>query len=222
MERLQGRSRPVTMTSERRGTRIVPVSLGIAMLAVVVLAGLTPNTGVVQAASGCTYGQCVAPATFPTWAIATSVALVVVALLVALLILRRRRTPPPPAAPVSEWSGGPPAGAGGPSPPAAPSEWEEASLAGGVGAGAMGAADWREPTPVAPPEPVEPETLPTSEPLAPAPAAEVPKAAEPEAEPDIDSLMQELDKISSEILKRTPKKRADTPSAGDAAEDPPV
>ena len=168
------------------------------------------------------YGQCVAPATFPTWAIATSVALVVVALLVALLILRRRRTPPPPAAPVSEWSGGPPAGAGGPTPPAAPSEWEEAALAGGIGAGAVGAADWREPAPVTPPEPAEPETLPAAVPLAAAPAAAIPAAAGPEAEPDIDSLMQELDKISSEILKRTPKKKVDTPSAGDAAEDPPA
>ncbi len=45
-------------------------------------------------------------------------------------------------------------------------------------------------------------------------------AADADSEPDIDSLMAELDKISSEILKRTPKKRSDASAPPAAADDP--
>jgi hypothetical protein len=52
-----------------------------------------------------------------------------------------------------------------------------------------------------------------------APAAA--SGAKPEAEPDIDSLMAELDKISGEILKRTPKKAADDSGPEPGSEEPP-
>jgi MYXO-CTERM domain-containing protein len=180
------------------------------MLAIVVAAGLTPETGVVRASTNCTYGTCPASTPFPVWAVATTVAVVLLALLLALLLLRRRRRPPA-AAPPPEWEG--PAGPGGP---------DAGAGAGTVGVGAAVPA-WQE----SPPSPA-PEAGPMPEPEAPSEteAAEgIPPAAAmgsmaaaappaPEAEPDIDSLMSELDKISEEILKRPPKKPA-TDSGGE-------
>jgi hypothetical protein len=79
----------------------VPLTLALALLAVAVLAGILPNTGVVSATSNCTYGKCPAAAPFPLWAVGAAVLLVALALILALLLLRRRRRPPPslPAAP---------------------------------------------------------------------------------------------------------------------------
>lgn len=65
------------------------------MLAVVVVAGLLPDTGVVGAAANCTYGKCPASQPFPVWAVATGVVIVIVALLAAALFLRRSRRRPP-------------------------------------------------------------------------------------------------------------------------------
>jgi hypothetical protein len=65
------------------------------MLAVVVLAGLLPDTGVVNASSSCTYGKCPAAQPFPLWAVGASIAVVVLALILALLLLRRSRRRPP-------------------------------------------------------------------------------------------------------------------------------
>ena len=65
------------------------------MLAVVVLAGLLPDTGVVSASSNCTYGSCPASSSFPIWTVSAAVAIVVLALIVALLLLRRSRRRPP-------------------------------------------------------------------------------------------------------------------------------
>ena len=171
---------------------------------------------------------------FPWAALIAVLAAVAVALFLVVLFLgrRRRRSSSPAAAPVTEWSGAtPPAGPSGPAMgPAPPS------------AGTPYTPDWQEPPPPkeeqlsdrtqpAAPEAVEP--IPPVEPAAPpevlpgpdipivppAPPAPTPKAtaAEPEAEPDIDSLMAELDQISSEILKRTPKK----PSLAPPEESPP-
>ncbi len=176
--------------------RIVPAALGTAMLAILVAAALSPNTGAIPAQSNCTYGTCPSSTTpFPWWIVALVVALVVVAL-VALLVVMRRRRPPTSGSSMTPWSGGtsPPPGANPPTGPpsaapaaASPAYLETAedvghappavsvpTVAAGAGAGAAAGAGAG--------------------------------AAAGEGEPDIDSLMAELDKISGEILKRAPKK----------------
>ena len=87
----------VSGDDRRRTLRAVPLTLALAMLAVVVLAGLLPDTGVVSASSNCTYGKCPAATPFPLWAVSAAVVVVVVALLLALLLLRRNRRRPPAA-----------------------------------------------------------------------------------------------------------------------------
>jgi outer membrane biosynthesis protein TonB len=224
----------------RRSRAIVHVSLGLGMLAVVVAAGLSPNAGIVQATSNCSYGQCPSTSTpFPLWAVGASVAAVVVALLLAFLILRRRRRP---GQPPSEWEGpggpgGPPPGAGGPGTPGL----YGVAAGAGAGTGAMAAGstaepEWQEssvqpeepmagtepayveapppppPAPVTPPPPA-PMPTPVAPPVAAAPKPPAPPAEE--AEPDIDSLMAELEKISGEILKQKPKKKNGSPAPAD-------
>jgi hypothetical protein len=85
----------VTGRAGGRAWRAVPLTLALAMLAVVVFAGLLPDTGVVSASSSCTYGKCPAAQPFPLWAVGASIGVVIVALLVALLLLRRSRRRPP-------------------------------------------------------------------------------------------------------------------------------
>ncbi len=222
-----------------RRRAIVPLSLGLGMLGVVVAAGLSPNTGVVRAAANCTYGQCPASQTFPLWAVATSLAAVVVALLLALLLLRRRRRP---GQPPSEWQG--PGGTQGSPPSAGQGAGPElAPLAAGGGAAAMDVTPaWHEgtatessyvppaeegapPTAGVGPSYVEPPSVAPPAPVAPtpvastgAPAAAGGEAGE-EAEPDIDSLMAELEKISGEILKRNPKKKNGSSAPADTSGD---
>ena len=75
--------------------RAVPLTLALAMLGVVVLAWILPDTGVVNAASNCSYGKCPASQPFPLWAVSASVAVVIIALILALLLLRRSRRRPP-------------------------------------------------------------------------------------------------------------------------------
>ena len=165
--------------------RIVPAALGTAMLAILVAAALSPNTGAVSAQSNCQYGSCPASSpAFPWWIVAVVVAVVVVALLALLFVMRARR-PPTSGGTLTPWSAGsPPPGASPPSSPpaAAPAYLETAEDVGhappavsvpAAGAAAGGAAAG---------------------------------TAAAEGEPDIDSLMAELDKISGEILKRAPKK----------------
>lgn len=215
-----------------RRRAVVPLSLGLGMLGVVVAAGLSPNTGVVRAASNCTYGQCAATQTFPIWAVASAVAVVLVALLLALLLLRRRRRP---GQPPSEWQG--PGGPGAP-PDSGATTAEEMGTAGAIaGSTAMAPPAWHEgatpddpyapapsetgpppsggesmdyadvPVPVAPPSPEPPAPV-----EAPPPPTTPAAGASDEAEPDIDSLMAELEKISGEILKKSPKKRGGSSS----------
>ena len=86
-------------TDRRRALRALPVTLALAMLAVVVIAGLLPDTGAVSASSNCTYGKCPAASPFPIWSVSAAAAIVVLALIIALLLLRRNRRRPPPAAP---------------------------------------------------------------------------------------------------------------------------
>jgi hypothetical protein len=179
------------------------------MLAVVVAAGLSPNVGVVQAQTNGQYNQ--SPSSgLALWEYAAIAAVAIAALLaLALLLMRRRRRPPPaaPAPPMQAWEGGPAGGAAAPPPPpaAAPSP------------------------PPAPPAYLEtPEDVGHAPPAVPvskeaavagaaAGAAGTGAAAGAAGEPDIDSLMAELDKISGEILKRAPKKG--TPPANETAGD---
>ncbi len=184
------------------------------MLAIVIAAGLTPETGVVSASTNCTYGTCPASTPFPVWAVATTIAVVLLALLLALLLLRRRRRPPAAQAP-PEWEG--PAGAG-------------AGAAAGTSFGETGAEApaWQEP-PSSPPEGatsagepaayVEDTGVAASAGVGAAAAGATPPAAGGEAEPDIDSLMSELDKISEEILKRPSKKPAQDSSDDEPSTD---
>jgi len=161
------------------------------MLGVVIAAAMTPDVGLVSAQTSTPYSvPSAAPSGLSTYAwLGIAAVLIVAGLLAALFLMRRRRKAPPAAVPPVA-AGGPPPGAAGTPPPPAP--------------------------PVAAPAYLEtPEdvgqTLPVV-PTPPAPAAPGAAAgAGAEAEPDIDSLMAELDKISGEILKRAPKKGAEKP-----------
>ncbi|MCI4365512.1 MAG: hypothetical protein L3K10_05570 [Thermoplasmata archaeon] len=179
------------MVRIQRGQRLVPILLGAGMLAMVVAAGLSPSLGGVSAQSNCQYAQCPANSTspFPWWIVAAIVVVVVIAALIGLFLFRRR----PPTTPTSPEAWEPPAGAapGGPTPPStAP------AVAGGaaLGAAAVGPASSYVETP---------EDVGQVPPAVGAGAAA--GAAAGEQEPDIDSLMAELDKISGEILKKAPK-----------------
>jgi len=118
----------------RRLLRALPLTLALAMLAVVVLAGLLPDTGVVGASSNCTYGKCPAASPFPIWTVSAAAVIVVLALLVALLLLRRSRRPPP-ATPVTQpeiQEAGTASGETGTENPPYPSEtWDEAPASPG-------------------------------------------------------------------------------------------
>jgi hypothetical protein len=185
------------MTSSRLRSRIVPVVLGLAMLAVVVAAGLSPNTGVVQAQTNQPYPPTPSSSSISPYVYLGIAALVIVAgLLLALFLLRRRR---PPAAgappPMQTWQGGAPPPTGGGPPAAAPAYLETPEDIGHA----------------PPPGPAAK----AAEVAAPAAAA---PAAAGEAEPDIDSLMAELDNISGEILKRAPKKTTGAKTEEDTGE----
>lgn len=155
------------------------------MLAVVVAAGLFPNAGTVRADTNCPYGGCSTSSALPLWEL-TSILVIIaaVAIAAALILLRRRR---PPTTPVQAWKQAPPAGAGtaveGPAGPTAPY--------------------------IETPEDVghAPPPVPATR-VAAGAAVAAPAAAE--GEPDIDSLMAELDRISGEILKKPSKKGAST------------
>jgi len=182
--------------------RIVPLGLGLAMLAVVIAAALVPNAGTVAAAPTTDYGQSPSSSpSIPAWEYASIGAIVVLGLLVGLFVVMRRRRRPPP----ESWQG-----PSGPSSGAPPS-------------GAMTSA----PSPPPPEEPAAasyvemPEDVGSPPPALGTPPASAAAGAPSEAEPDIDSLMAELDKISGEILKRTPKKGA-PPSSPDDADDGPT
>jgi hypothetical protein len=162
------------------------------MLAVILAAGLFPNAGTVQAQASCPYGGC-SPSTssIPVWEYVSILVAIAAGAIVALLFVMRRRRPPRATTTVTPWVG-PPAGAApaGPGPAA----------------------------PVTPPYIETPEDVghapPSVAPGVAAPAAGA--AAGAESGSDIDSLMAELDKISTEILKKAPKKGADDKEGGEA------
>jgi len=202
--------RPATLAFSMRedppGKRIVPLGLGLAMLAVIVAAGLSPGVVATSESAGCAYNQCPAGTSVPWWAIGAIVALVLVGLIAAVLLLRRRRPGGPgPTAAEAGAVAQPPSGATGLPP------------SGATGQPPSGAA-------VPPPPYLEtPEDVATPPPPLPAPPP-APPAAPPagaEAEPDIDSLMAELDKISGEILKRAPKRTGTEKTDTEGDEDTP-
>jgi len=168
----------------------VPLALGLAMLAVVLAAGLYPNGGTVSAqSSSCPYGVCPSSSSaVPAWEYASILVVVAAAVIIGLLLVLRRRRRPPAEKVIP---GG--AGVAGPMPPSGPPppylETPEdvghppPTVMRPAGGGVAGAAA--------------------------APAA-------PEAVSDIDALMAELDKISADILKKAPKK----PPQGKEAEEP--
>ena len=189
--------------TNRRGSRIVPLTLGIAMLVVVLVAGLFPNAGTVQAQSSCPYGGCTTSSSVPVWEYVSILVIVALAAIVALLFIMRRRRPPraTPSAPTAA-AGGAPAPltpwAEGPSPPTGAPAYIETPEDVGHAPPSVGAP----PPPAAAP---------------PAGAAGAAGAAGgAEAGSDIDSLMAELDKISTEILKKAPKKGGDGKDADES------
>jgi hypothetical protein len=176
------------------------------MLAVVLAAGLFPNAGTVQAQSSCPYGGCTTSSALPTWELVSILVLVAAAIIAAALLLMRRRRPPAQGTPVKAWqqppagagtAAGAPAGGGGPAAPyiEGPEDVGHAPPSVGptaaVGAGAAAGAGA---------------------------GAGAAAGAGAEGEPDIDSLMAELDKISGEILKK-PTKKGSTGATDESADD---
>jgi hypothetical protein len=185
------------MAPTHHRSRIVPIALGLAMLAVVIAAALAPNTGVVQAQTSTPYSQPSSTSISPFVYLGAAAIAIVLGLLLALFLIRRRRKPPAAGAP----------------PPMPP--WQEAPPPPGGGPPAAAPAYLETPEDVSHGAPAVPTTKVAA---AAAPGAAAPAAAG-EAEPDIDSLMAELDKISGEILKRAPKKTTGAKTGEETGED---
>jgi hypothetical protein len=194
-------------STPHRLRRALPSLLAFGMLALLLAVALAPDTGALPSQSDCQYGNCSTQAnTTPLWAwAAVGLFLLLLVALVAILLVRHRRrggggasSLPPPEATFSPQVGSPP--------PAAESTLLPAAVVGASGAGAAAVAPAYLETEddVAAPPTVMPAAAP-----APAPAAAAPEGGE---EPNIDSLMDELDRISGEILKKEPKGKS-PPSA---------
>ena len=184
----------MTSTTTSRPTASAVLVLGV--ISAILLLALVPNTGAIPAASSCPYGNCSTTSSTPTsWYILLGALVVVAALLGVLLLLRRRSSAAPPA-PVEPWSGpsaAGPAAAGAAAAPAAP-------VAGAIA-----------------PEYLESETdVGHAPPEVPAAPAAAPAA---EGGGDIDSLMQELDNISGEILQRGKPKTPPAEGGGEGEEE---
>jgi hypothetical protein len=179
-----------------RAKGIVPAVLGVAMLAVVLAAALSPDLGSVPAQTSTTpYSQPTSSSTglSPVDWISLLVVVLLVGVIVALMVLRTRRSRPPPGGePPMGGAAGPPAGAAG--------------FSGGAPQGPPGAS----PAYLETPEDVG-MTPPVVAGAAAGGAAVAGAAAGAQSPEDIDSLMAELDRISNEILKRTPKKPPEDP-----------
>lgn len=176
-----------------RTSRIVPVALGVAMVALIVATASAPNVGAVPAQSSCEYNQCVGNTGLPWWVFAAIAILIVAALAAALVLLRRRRRPPPSGLTPYTAAGGPAAGAMGRGPtappPGGPNYIESPEDVGAT-------------LPNVPPPPPPTGGVATGVVAGAAVGAGAGAVAADAEEPDIDSLMAELDKISGEILKR--------------------
>lgn len=196
--------------------RLIPTALGAAMLAIIVVAALSPNVGIGAAQPNCQYNcSNVQNNTLEYALIGVLVAAIVAALLGLLIFQRRRKRGGPGGGAVAAWEQ--PSGPGGPADTTGAPAYSETPPGGatyyGAAGAAAGASTYEEATTPA-------ETSPDWAEAAP-PAAAVSSIPMDEAEPDIDRLMKELDQISDDILKKTPPKKGapPEPSADDAASD---
>jgi hypothetical protein len=171
------------------------------MLATVVAAALSPNIGAIPAQTSCQYSTCSSGTSTPfPWWIVGVIAVIVVALIAAYLVFGRKKPPTKGGSGPSAWeppagaAGGGAAAAGSTAPPTPPST--APAYAGGPTASYL-----ETPEDVGA---VLPATAAGAAGGAAAGAA-AGNSANGEEEPDIDSLMAELDKISGEILKKAPK-----------------
>ncbi|MCI4334295.1 MAG: hypothetical protein L3K04_01475 [Thermoplasmata archaeon] len=187
--------------------RVLPGLLAAGMLAVLLTLALAPATGAVRADSSCQYGNCSSPSNgVPVWAWgAVGGLLFLIILLMAVLVFRHRRrgsSPPstavPPDAGVAATMG---PEDGGPEAP-----YDAMGPAGAAAVPAAAPAYLETEDDVAAP----PTVMPSAAVPTPPPAAGV--GGE---EPNIDSLMDELDRISGEILKKEPKGKGPPPSPTD-------
>ena len=206
----EGPPDPRFMAPNKRRYRIVPALMGAFLLGTIVVGGIAANTGAIAASSNCgAYQQCPASSSpFPWWIVAVVVLIVAGALIAALVVMRRRRPPPGSGAePMQPWEDQAPAAAPGTPPPpgaATPASYVETP------------EDVGQAPPGTPSGGIPPVGAATGAAMGGAAAAGA------EGEPDIDSLMAELDKISGEILKRTPKKPGDGDSSSGGDEEPPT
>ncbi len=188
------------------------------MLAVIIVAALTPNVGVVSAQVNAQYTSVNQTPTLLEYALIGILVVAILAAIIGLLVFRRRNRggpggeagvaawqQPPGGSPGSEagtgYTGGP--GGGGLS-PAGAAGYEAAGAGVGVGAGVAAGAYDESASPEAGPDWVEPAEAGTL-------GAGAGAAAMSGEEPDIDRLMKELDQISDDILKKTPPKRGSSP-----------
>ncbi len=175
----------------RKDHPAIAIAFGVVLLGLVIAAALAPNTGALPAQTSCPYGVCSSgqPSSF-LWTGILIGLVAVAAILAVIVVLRRRRSRPPPG-PAEPWSGAAPGAAAAAVPVAAPP-----------------------PPPAGAPYLETPEDV--GHPIPPVAPTAAPAAGEA-AEPDIDSLMRELDKISGEILKRSgPKSGPESSTEGDA------
>ncbi|MCI4330537.1 MAG: hypothetical protein L3K19_01655 [Thermoplasmata archaeon] len=188
------------MVSEPAPPRFAPLAVGVALLVLIVGLAVLPNTGAVTAQSNCQYGVCTnSSPSSSSWLIVLGV-LVLIAVALLVLILRGRSKP---QASPQAWEPGPSGEAGpGSSAPSSQDVPEGAAVGAALGVGA-GSAYVENPDDVSAPDAI-----------AAAPAAAASAGAAAGAEPDIDSLMAELDKISGEILSRGPATKKPPGSGG--------
>jgi hypothetical protein len=177
--------------------RVLPAAVVAALLAVIVATSLAPVTGALPAQSTCQYGNCSSPSnSTPLWAwAAVGGFIILIAALIALLLIRNRRR------------GGGASGASAVPPDAGVAATEAPVALGGaaVAAAAVPAYVETEDDVGAPPT-----VMPS-----PTPGVEVPEPPPGSEEPNIDSLMDELDRISGEILKKDPKAKGGSPPPAD-------
>ena len=193
------------MKSPHWARRLIPTILGAAMLAVIVVAALTPNVGVVSAQVNSQYTSTMPANTTLEYALIGVLVAAIVAAIVGLMIFqRRKKRGGGGAGGVAAWQetpgGGPGTGPG----------MDTTGGAGGLapaGAAVGGAAAVSTYDEAAPAE-TGPEW---AEPAAPATVGAVSPPPMDESEPDIDKLMKELDQISDDILKKTPPKKGAPP-----------
>lgn len=173
-----------------RMRRVIPATLSGAMLLVILAAALAPNTGAISADSSCQYGNCTqSNPGIPIWLWGAIGGIILAAVLAAVFLLYfRRRRGGASTAGRIESEMGPTAGAAAGTEAAEMPAYMETESD-------IGAA---------------PAVLPPAGAGAPAPAAG--------EEPNIDSLMDELDRISGEMQKKESRPRGPNPPPGGSDE----